>query len=163
PPRIFYEKRPSILVLIDGDPILQPIEGSTYSRVVNTPFLIAATKDRTTYYLGGAGLWYAAAAATGPWTTTTTVPKELQDLVKKDEGAPEAPTDANGKPVVPAIIVSTKPAELLQTNGPAELQPVQGTQLLYVTNTDDDIFMDIASQQFYALLSGRWFSAPKLG
>jgi hypothetical protein len=163
PPRIFYEKRPSILVLIDGDPILQPIEGSTYSRVVNTPFLIAATKDRTTYYLGGAGLWYTAAAATGPWTTTTTVPKELQDLVKKDEGAPEAPTDANGKPVVPAIIVSTKPAELLQTNGPAELQPVQGTQLLYVTNTDDDIFIDIASQQFYALLSGRWFSAPKLG
>lgn len=164
PPRIIYAETATTLVLIDGEPILKPVEGSVYDHVVNTPFLIAATKDHATYFLGGVGLWYTASSVKGPWTVTANVPKDLVGLVKQDEGeGQQAPGDDNGKPVVPQIVVSTVPAELLQTNGAADLKPVQGTQLLYVTNTDNDIFMDIASQQFYALLSGRWFAAPKLG
>ncbi|MEX1131892.1 MAG: hypothetical protein WEC15_01595 [Flavobacteriales bacterium] len=164
PPHIFFEETASTLVLFDGEPILQALEGTAYERVVNTPFMIAGTKDRKTYYLGSSTLWYTSAAVLGPWTVTTSVPQELQGQVKKDdEGAQEATLDANGKPIVPKIVVSTKPAELLQTDGTAKLQPIQGTQLLYVTNTDNDVFMDITSQQFYALLSGRWFAAAKLG
>lgn len=164
PPRIFYKEEASTLVLIDGEPILQALEGSAYDRVVNTPFLIAATKDRKTYYLGGAGLWYTAQAIAGPWTHTTNAPADLAKLVQQEEGAATSPaTDANGKAIVPQIVVSTVPAELLQTNGPADLKPIQGTQLLYVSNTDNDIFMDITAQRFYALLSGRWFAAAKLG
>jgi hypothetical protein len=162
-PTIYYEESASTLVLIDGEPILQPVEGAAFDRVVNTPFLLVATKDHKTYYLGSSAQWYTAPAATGPWTVTTDVPQELKAQVQKEEGAAEAELDANGKPIVPKVVVSTKPAELLQTTGPADMKPIQGTQLLYVTNTDNDIFMDIASQRFYALLSGRWFAAAKLG
>lgn len=163
PPIILYEETASTLVLIDGEPILQPLEGGAFDRVVNTPFMMVASKDHKTYYLGSTALWYKAAAVTGPWNVTTEVPQELKAQVKKEEGSAEPELDANGKPVVPKIVVSTKPAELLQTTGSADMKPIEGTQLLYVTNTDNDIFMDIASQKFYALLSGRWFASSKLG
>ena len=162
-PTIYYEETASTLVLIDGEPILQPVEGAAFDRVVNTPFMLVATKDHKTYYLGSSTLWYTAPAATGPWTVTTDVPQELKAQVQKEEGAAEVELDADGKPIVPKIVVSTRSAELLQTTGQADMKPIQGTQLLYVTNTDNDIFMDIASQRFYALLSGRWFAAAKLG
>jgi hypothetical protein len=163
PPVIFYEETASTLVLIDGDPILQPMDGAAFERVVNTPFLIAATKDHKTYYLGSSSLWYSAASVMGPWSVTTKVPQELKDLVKTDDAEQGANVDAKGSPIVPKIVMSLKPAELLQTEGAAKLQLVEGTQLLYVTNTDNDIFMDIASQRFFALLSGRWFASSKLG
>ena len=160
-PKVLYEQVPSTLVLIDGDPILQPVENSPYQRVVNSPFLIACTKEGKTCYLGSETFWYSASTATGPWTPTTSVPADLKNLVKKE---PEDGTIAvDSTAAAPKVLVSTTPAELLQTKGEAVLQPIQGTQLLYVTNSDNDIFMDIASQQFFALLSGRWYAAPKLG
>jgi len=161
PPIIFYEQTASTLVLIDGDPILQPVEGSNYQRVVNSPFLIACTKDGRSCFLGGETFWYSGPAAIGPWSPTTSVPADLKALMKTDQDQGGTVADSSGAP--PKLVVSTRPAELLQTKGAADLQPIQGTQLLYVTNTDNDIFMDIASQRFYALLSGRWFSAAKLG
>ncbi len=41
--------------------------------------------------------------------------------------------------------------------------PVEGTaNLLYVRNTDYALFMDVATSDYYALVSGRWFSSPSL-
>ncbi len=36
---------------------------------------------------------------------------------------------------------------------------IAGTSLLYVSNTDSDVFLNISDQQIYVLLSGRWYSA----
>ena len=40
--------------------------------------------------------------------------------------------------------------------------PSAQTSLLYATNSDNDIFMDTKSQQYYTLLAGRWFRAKSL-
>src|SRR5437867_2488634 len=37
PPRILFHNRRAILVVYDGEPVLEPIKGSTLQRVVNTP------------------------------------------------------------------------------------------------------------------------------
>ena len=63
---------------------------------------------------------------------------------------------------IPEIIVSTVPAELIQSNGEADFSPVKGTGLLYMTNTNNDVFMNIADQQYYVLLSGRWYKSASL-
>ena len=49
PPKIMLSTEPALLVSIDGAPVLQEIEGSSYERVVNSAFLIV--KDGATYYL----------------------------------------------------------------------------------------------------------------
>jgi len=47
----------------------------------------------------------------------------------------------------PAVYVSTVPAELIVTRGEPTYAPIPKTSLLYVTDSDNDIFMDTKSQQ----------------
>ena len=51
------------------------------------------------------------------------------------------------------------------SDGELKFAPIEGTELLYVENTETDIVMDLASQQYYILLSGRWYKSksPKEG
>jgi len=160
PPEIIYANVPSVLVYIDGDPKFKATEKEAYERVVNTPYFIARATGKDKFYLGAAQLWYTADAMAGPWEYTDKVPKQLKELAPKDTSA--AAMDSSGKSIIPAIVVRTTPTELIQTNGPADLKPIQRTELLYVTNSINDIFMEIADQQYYILVSGRWFKAPKL-
>src|SRR5208337_2936484 len=62
----------------------------------------------------------------------------------------------------PTVYVSTTPAELILTQGEPELSPILGTNLLYVTNTGDDIFMDSINSEYYILVAGRWFASPSM-
>lgn len=162
PPEIIYTNTSSMLVYIDGEPKYEAVDQAGVERLVNSPFFIARTKDKSTLYLATAQVWYEATNVQGPWSSTTKVPKELQELVPKDTSAAPLEKDKDGKEIIPAIIVRTKPAELVQTSGPADMKPIQGTQLLYVTNTDDDIFMDIASQHYFVVVSGRWYKSASL-
>jgi hypothetical protein len=61
-----------------------------------------------------------------------------------------------------AIIISTEPAELIQSDGEGVFATIQGTGLLYMKNSEDEIFMEIAQQKYYVLLSGRWYIAPAM-
>ena len=51
---------------------------------------------------------------------------------------------------------------LLDLDGAPNFQPLPNTALLYATNTDDDLFLDVASQDHYLLASGRWFATRTL-
>jgi hypothetical protein len=64
---------------------------------------------------------------------------------------------------LPAIYVSTGPAELIQTAGPAEFQPIAATQILDVTNTSSSLFFYPPTQHYHLLIAGRWFRARALG
>jgi hypothetical protein len=63
---------------------------------------------------------------------------------------------------VPAIFVATKPTELLQSTGDPTFSPIKGTGLLWMSNSQNDIFMEISSNQLYVLIGGRWFTAKNL-
>ncbi len=55
-----------------------------------------------------------------------------------------------------------EPAELIQIIGKPVFAPVAGTSLLWVSNTESDLFRHQATGAFYYLVAGRWFSAPSL-
>ena len=63
---------------------------------------------------------------------------------------------------MPEVIVSTVPSELLAADGEPQYTPIKGTDLLYMSNTANTIFMDTATQEYYALVSGRWFKTKAL-
>lgn len=164
PPKVLYSNSPSILVLIDGAPKLQRNNEWGVEAVVNTPFTIIKNNDGR-FYLYGGKHWYAAPSATGPYTLTTQVSQNLNKIAQqvndasKNDDNTEKETDEN---TMYKIVVSTEPAELIQTNGEANFAPVSGTELLYISNSQDDIFMDVQSQQYYVLISGRWFKSKTL-
>lgn len=163
PPRIIYSRQPAILVYIDGEPRLELNADWGLNAVVNSPFTIIRNRDNR-FYLYGGQHWYSAAAVTGPYELAATTPDNLkqiessiQESYKKNNGAEE-----KNDYTISKVIVSTEPAELIQTNGEAEFAAVQGTGLLYVRNTDNDLFLDVSSQQYYVLLSGRWYKSGTL-
>jgi hypothetical protein len=167
PPKVMFVTQPSMLVLIDGEPKLQNSKDINLDVVVNTPFTIVKNSDGR-FYLYGAKHWYVSNAATGPYEYTNgQVPDNIRNVEKviasksQNTGAASANTAADPN-VIPNIIVSTTPAELIQSKGEPNFTPIQGTNLLYMSNSDNDIFMDENSQQYFVLISGRWFQTKNL-
>lgn len=162
PPKIVYSSAPSILVLIDGAPKIQYNKEWEADAVVNTPFTIVKNHDK--FYLYGGKHWYSASAATGPYQLTTAVPQQLQKIEQKvnDAGKNDDPGTESDENTIYKIIVSTEPAELVQSNGEPSFSAVEGSGLLYVSNSENDIFMDVNSQEYYVLLAGRWYKSKTL-
>ena len=52
---------------------------------------------------------------------------------------------------------------MIVTDGEPSWAPVEGMNLLYVDNTDANVFMDIDSQAYYVVLSGRWYRGAAMG
>ena len=168
PPAILFRTTPSMLVMVDGEPVVRETkETPGLKRVVNTAALILL--DGTTYYLRALDRWWESTALSGEWKAGPLMLAKL-DAAREALGKSFDPLegrDAQGKPlfdagVQPTIIAATKPTELLQSKGEPKLTPIPRTQLLYMANSSNDIFMDVASQTYYVLVSGRWFSAKSL-
>lgn len=159
PPRIIFLDHPAVKVQYDGAPKLTQVSGSTLLRVVNTPFFVALDPAQKVYYLKGAGLWFAAPDLLGPFRPVGQAPPAIAQLADQsgyqDPQQPLAPSQA----AAIEIVTATDPAELIWTDGPEEMGTIAGTDLLYVTNSDSDIFLEIGTQNLFVLLSGRWYTA----
>ena len=160
PPKITFATEPTVLVLLDGQPVRRPIEKTGVDAVVNTPFPLFYDNQSQRFYLTNGALWYATPdVLNGPWEVIPTPPPNVVAVVskgdKKDQGAPVA---ADAAP--PRILVATEPTELVVTKGVPSFAPVNDTQLLQVTNADESIFRDLNSQRLFIVLAGRWYSAP---
>ncbi|HEX9477234.1 MAG TPA: hypothetical protein VGA90_00650, partial [Methylomirabilota bacterium] len=172
PPRIIVSQVPALLVRVDGQPVLRPVAGSAYLRVINTRVLLLLDRAAGRYYLWLRNQWLAAPKLDGPWAAVSD-PSAVLDAAKEaavqggqvdllDNEPPDlAPILQAGD--TPTVYVSTTPAELLMVKGEPAFAPVASTGLLEVTNTDEDLFLYPAEQAYYVLLSGRWFRAKALG
>lgn len=170
PPKIIYASKPSILVLIDGEPKMKRNPSWGLDAVVNTPFTIVRNNDGQ-FYLYGAKHWYKASSATGPYQPAYNPPANLNKIASAVDAANDAQagysssadkSDDNVYTGYSDIIVSTQPAELIQTNGQPNMVPIDNTSLLYAANSNNDIFLDTNTQQYYILVSGRWFTSNSL-
>ena len=156
-PEIYFRKVPTVLVVIDGEPQLKTVENSKMEYVINTPFFIV--KFKNTYYLKGANHWYQSTKiVTDQWVETKKVPKDVMKLAEQQFEEADQDSAASDDDAPPEIIVVTEASELVVSEGELAYEPITGTSLLYVTNTESDIVLDITTQQHYLLLNGRWYS-----
>ncbi|MDR0386007.1 MAG: hypothetical protein LBH60_08010 [Prevotellaceae bacterium] len=158
PPVIHYTTTPSILVTIDGDPILLPADTKDVEMVSNSPFLIL--KYKNIFYLSNGSLWYESKSPLSGWIPKSVAPNTVVQVAKSLKSDDGEVMEENS--FYPEVIVSTVPAELIQTDGAPTFAAIPSTMMLYVSNTSDQIVMDIRSQMYFVLLSGRWYSSPKL-
>ncbi len=163
-PKIIVKHQPAVLILIDGEPKMQEIKDSKLERVVNTPYTII--KDGRDYFLASDTQWFTAKAVMGPWKAAGKLPKDIAkiDSQMKDQAKdqPQPEDSQAGDTRTPEIVVSTEPAELIFIDGKTTMEPIQGNDILGVSNTDSDVIFDIGTQKFYVLLSGRWFHSSDL-
>lgn len=160
PPTIIYSNEPAVLLLYDGEPVVRKVPDSDLERVVNTPLVVVRDPGSNRYYFGDGVNWFDASDPKGPWNPNATPPKSVLTLAPPDSTIEAAGIEKQAKP--PKVIVATEPTELVQTDGPAQYTPLVGSELLYVKNTEQDLFKDIPSQKFFLLLSGRWYTSLSL-
>jgi hypothetical protein len=63
---------------------------------------------------------------------------------------------------MPTIYVSETPAELIVFQSSPILEPIPGTALRWVSNTNADVIYDTGGREYYILVSGRWYRASAL-
>lgn len=166
-PKIFYASEPSILVMIDGTPKLTTNKEWNLDAVTNTPFTIVKNNDGN-FYLYGGKHWYKAESATGPYSYAEKIPQNLKQVEtaannSRDNNAGYIDSaEATRDNVVSNIVVSTTPAEMIQSNGQPQFANIDGTSLSYVSNSQNDIFQDKNSGNYYVLISGRWYKSSSL-
>lgn len=165
PPRIVFSSTPAVLVTLDGQPQLRPVKDSRVMRVVNTPFVMLFDMDGKAFYLKGGDVWMTAADAMGPWKAAEKVPAAILAAAPAEPAGSQTPssTPQPSATGMPRVIVATEPTELIVSDGEPVYTPFPGNDLLYVSNTGSDVFMEVATQQYYVLLAGRWYKGASLG
>jgi hypothetical protein len=161
-PTIFVSTVPAIALMVNGKPVLAPIEGSKLQYVVNTTWNLFY--DGKSYYLLDGKLWLKTSDIPGPWSVATTLPVDMAKLPKGqnwDDVLKVVPPPA-GAGAAPKVFVTEKPSELIIFRGAPVWVPIQGTSLSYGANSDNQIFMSSQTKQLYVLFSGRWFRAGSL-
>ncbi|MCP5250045.1 MAG: hypothetical protein H6942_16205 [Candidatus Accumulibacter sp.] len=171
PPRVIVSTTPAILVPIDGQPAIRPVADSRFERVINTRALIVRTRGDSAWYMHVFDGWLTATSLEGPWARASGEPSGLSELARRLarkglvdllDGGPHAnpkPSLQNG---VPTIYASQVPAELIVFKGQPNFVPIAGTGLLWAENTTADVLVNTANNDYYTLLSGRWYRASSL-
>lgn len=165
PPPIYHSETPAVLVMFMGEPKFEEVPGvADLLYAVNTNWDILLEFGTTNYYLLHGRSWLKTKDLLhGPWQATTSLPKSFQTL-PDDNNWKEVKQNVPGvrAETVPRVITSTRPAELILTDGTSNYSPITGTSLLYATNTESDVFLHPGNGEIYFLTAGRWFKAKQL-
>jgi len=166
-PRVFVSYEPAELLLLDGEPDLRAVSGTSLFWVENTEsdlFRLGKTGD---FYFLVAGRWFSAATLSGPWTFAT--PNLPPDFMKIPLDHPRSRvlasvpgTDQAAEGVLLAQIPRTARVNKMQVMAPEvayqgdpQFQSIEGTSLSRAVNTDKDIIK--LGDLYYLCFQGVWF------
>jgi len=164
PPDIYASSEPAVLVMFLGKPRFKPVPDGELMYAINTNWDVFMDPAANAYYLlNGQSWWRTDDLASGSWVPATSLPEGLSKL-PNDENWSDVRSALPGVPPneIVKTIVSFKPAELVVTDGGPEFEPIPGTKLMMVSNTESDLFYSNGDRKFYLLAAGRWFSAAAL-
>jgi hypothetical protein len=163
PPKIFFSDKPAILVNLDGEVIWSPIKENDLKFAVNTNWDLFLHDPTKTLYLRNDKTWLKASAVDGPWGPAGKLPQSFSKLPADDnwkDVKAALPGDKLSADKAPKVFVTTTPAEMILLAGPPAYKPVAGTKLVWVSNTESDVFRLGERGAVYYLVAGRWFSSP---
>jgi hypothetical protein len=164
PPRIILTETPAILVSFDGEPIWSPIKDNELKFAVNTNWDIFQHQPTGLYYLRNDTNWLRATDLKGYWSKAGKLPDSFNKL-PDHENWKDVKANLPGALVKtpPKVYVTTDPTELILIDGKPKYAPVPNTGLLWISNTESDLFRMGENGPVYYLVAGRWFTAPALG
>jgi hypothetical protein len=161
PPNIFFSKTAAVIVNLDGEPIWSPIKENDLKYAVNTNWDLFHHVPTSMYYLRNGSSWLKATDVKGQWSPAGALPESFKKLPNEENWKEvKASLPGTKATAIPKVFVSFTPAELILLKGEPSYLLVNGTTLLWVSNTDSDVFRNGKTGPVYYLVAGRWFSAP---
>lgn len=165
PPTIFSSYGPAVLLFVDGEPTLAPIQNSDLSFVVNANWPLFADNTTHQYFLFTGQTWMTSTDLKSGWAETKTLPAQMSKVPADPTWTdlkPYIPPPKGQKTAAPGVFFSDSPAELIAFDGPPVYASISGTGLVLAKNTGSDVFVYSPTKTYYYLTGGRWFSAPAL-
>lgn len=165
PPKIFVAYQPSVLLAVDGEPVLSEVPNTNLKFVVNTQWPLFFDAGNSTYYMAVGQRWLSASSLDGQWSPAKKLPPDMSK-VKQDQRwsalKDVIPPPAKPGGVTPVVLYSDQPADVILFDNQPVFAQIPDTQLQYATNTNSVVFVYQPTRQFYYLTAGRWFSASDL-
>ena len=163
PPPIYVRTTPAILVQLDGEPLLAPIDGTRLRYVINTNWdLFSFNED--SWYLLNADQWLRSSGAelSVNWQPVNRLPADFERLPADGNWGRVADQvqPANVSRSLPEVILTQRPAELIALDGEPAWEPIGTTGIAYAKNTVSPLFQ--YRDSYYFAVSGRWFTARVL-
>lgn len=163
PPRIVVTTTPALLVPVDGEPRLGPVEGSRVRRVVNTPVELLFEPSSRTWWIDAGASWIHSSAIDGPYRIAAAAPPEIAAVATSNAEEPRMDAGGEVSPgAVPLVILAREPTELVVLDGEPQWTAVVGEELHYAQNTSSILLRVASESRVYVLLSGRWFRTGSL-
>lgn len=162
PPHLIVTQTPALLLTIDGNPLLQPIGSTGLNFVANANMDLFYYPAMKKYYLFIGEQWLSTLDLKGDWQNNIKPPgifKEIPDDYERAyiKDLIEAKSD---KEVT--VLLAKPPAELIIINGAPSMKNIPGTSLMYVENTEQNLFVHRSEGLYYYMSSGRWFRSRRL-
>jgi len=161
-PEIIVRQGPAVLLIVDGDPLLQPLADTGLQVVINANGALFHDPESGIYYLFTGEQWLSTTDLDGTWEKNPDLPAGFTNIPDDHQYASikELLEITSEKDI--EVIRAQAPAELVLIDGPPKTAPIMGTGLLYVTNTDQHLFFHNAEGLYYHMSSGRWFRSETL-
>jgi hypothetical protein len=174
-PSIFVTEQPTELVVFKGQPNLVPITGTPLLWATNSATDVLVDTTSNTYYVLMAGRWFRAPGLSGPWTfvASNALPPSFAQIPAKGSpasivlasvaGTPQAKEAmiANSIPQTAAVARNGGPSFTPMFDGAPQWQPVAGTPLRYVVNSQVPV-IEVSPGAYFAVTGGVWFTATAL-
>ena len=162
PPHLIVTQTPAVLLTIDGDPLFQPIGSTGLNFVANSNMDLFYYPAMKKYYLFIGKQWLSTSDLKGDWQKNIKPPgifKEIPDNYERAyiKDLMETKSDENV-----SVLMAKPPAELIVINGSPSMVNIPGTSLMYVANTEQNLFVHRSEGLYYYMSSGRWFRSRRL-
>jgi hypothetical protein len=170
-PQVFYSTVPAEVILFEGRPTYTTIAGTQLVYANNTDSPVFVYSPTQTYYYLAAGRWFSAQNLTGPWTfASLNLPPDFANIPLSSPASAILASVPGTSQAKDAVLIAQIPTVMLLNpttaaaqakvvyTGEPQFVPIEGTTLLYATNTPDKVIQ--VGDVYYLCLQGVWFMSP---
>ena len=166
-PKVVYSNTPAEMVVFDGQPKLEAVEGTRLRWASNTTSDVFFHEGDRKWYVLLSGRWFSAQSLVGPWTfATPDLPADFQKIpddapyyqVRASVPGTSESTEARLKASIPQMArVATDGSVTVDVaySGEPKFQPIDGTSLTYAVNSNEQVIK--VGETYFVLKDGVWF------
>ena len=171
-PTVYVSTAPAELLQTQGQPVYDPVYGTSLVYVANAGSDIFKDNANNEYYILIAGRWFQSQSLqNGPWTYVpgSSLPAAFAQIppyspkanvLVSVPGTPQAKEALIANQIPQTATISRSAATLAVTySGAPIFQPIQGTDLTYAVNTPTPV-INVPGNTYYAVQNAVWFVSP---
>ena len=171
-PAIFVSLGPAELLVTEGPPQFEKIQGIALDYAKNTTANIFRDPATSEYYILLAGRWFKSnSLSAGSWqfVGSDALPRVFAEIPESSPKAGVLASVSGTGPAKEALIANSIPQTAtisrsethldVKYDGEPQFKPIKGTELQYAVNTETPVIR-VADKNYFAVNNAVWFAGP---